>query len=373
MNTLAKFFPWRRLIVVLVVLPLIVVLVVLAFAWPAARIGPRDLPVGVVGASAAAQQAAAGLARSEPGGFNIRRYAGEAAARSAIEHRDIYGAFVISPGRITVLEASAASPTVAQLLTAAGQQLASHTPAPAAANAQPRPAIQVASVDVVATSASDPRGLVFGAALLPLSIFGVIMAAAIMLVARFRPAWRQLVALAVVSAAAGLGAYLIIQGFLGALPGGHAATWACLSLTLLAVAAPIAGLIALFGIAGLAVGAAVMILVGNAFSAATSAPQLLPAAVGQIGQWLPPGAGASLLRSTAYFHGSGAAGHLIVLITWSGLGLAAIFAGRYFRSRFAAGPARNRPEPSSLPAGSDPADGSSPVPGPEPAGHGHAA
>jgi hypothetical protein len=65
--------------------------------------------------------------RSEPGGFSIRRYAGQAAARSAIEHRDIYGAFVISlgrviaPGRVTVLEASAASPTVAQLLAAAGR------------------------------------------------------------------------------------------------------------------------------------------------------------------------------------------------------------------------------------------------------------
>src|SRR5260370_37625663 len=102
MNRLAKFFPWRRLIVVLVVLPLIVVLVVLAFAWPAARIGPRDLPVGVVGASAAAQQAAAGLARSEPGGFNIPRDAREAAAPAAIEPRGIYRGFRISAGPRTL-------------------------------------------------------------------------------------------------------------------------------------------------------------------------------------------------------------------------------------------------------------------------------
>jgi hypothetical protein len=372
-NTLAKFLPWRRLIVVLVVLPLIVVLMVLAFAWPTARIGPRDLPVGVVGASPATQQAVEGLTRSEPGGFNFRRYVGVELARSAIEHRDIYGAFVISPGRITVLEASAASPTVAQLLSAAGQQLASHAAAHAAATAQPRPAIQVKSVDVVATSASDPRGLVFGAALLPLTIFGVIMAVAITLVARVRPAWRQLVALAVVSAAAGLSAYLIVQGFLGALPHEHATTWASLSLTLLAVSAPTAGLIALTGIAGLALGAALMIVVGNAFSAATSAPQLLPTAVDHIGQWLPPGAGASLLRSTAYFNSNGAAGHLSVLIIWSVLGLAAIFAGRHFRFRFAAGPARNRPEPISPPAGHGPADDNSPVPGPESAGRRHAA
>jgi hypothetical protein len=57
-----------------------------------------------------------------------------ALARSAIEHRDIYGAFVISPGCITVLEASAASPTVAQLLSAVGQQVASHAAAHAAAD-----------------------------------------------------------------------------------------------------------------------------------------------------------------------------------------------------------------------------------------------
>jgi hypothetical protein len=372
-NTLAKLLPWRRLIGVSVVLPLVVALQVLAFAWPAARIGPRDLPVGFVGASPATQQAVEALTRSEPGSFSFGRYAGETSARSAIEHRDIYGAFVISPGRITVLEASAGSPTVAELLSAVGRQLASHaTPAHAAATAQPRPAIQLKSVDVVATSASDPRGLVLAAALLPLTIFGVIMAAAITLVARVRPAWRQLVVLAVVSAAAGLSTYLIVQGFLGALPHEHAATWASLSLTLLAVSAPTAGLIALIGPVGLAAGAALMILVGNPFSAATSAPQLLPAAVGHIGQWLPPGASASLLRSTAYFNGNGAAGHLSVLIIWTALGLAAIFAGHRFRSdlpRALPGTARrqSRHRPDTTPAGDD-----APVPEPEPAHHTHA-
>jgi hypothetical protein len=365
-NTLAEFLPWRRLIVVVVVLPLVAVLAVLAFAWPTARIGPRGLPIGVVSASPATQQAVEGLTRSEPGGFSIREYTREAPARSAIEHRDIYGAFVISPGRITVLEASAASPTVAQLLSAAGQQLAGHGPAHAAATGQPRPAIQVKTVDVVATSASDPRGLVLSSAVLPLTIFGVIMAVAIMLVARFRPAWRQLVALAMVSAAAGLGAYLIVQGFLGALPHAHAATWASLSLILLAVSAPAAGLIALLGTAGLAVSAAVMIFVGNAFSAASSAPELLPTAVGRIGQWLPPGAGASLLRGTAYFHGNGTAVHLSVLSIWSVLGLVAIFAAPYRPFRFAASSASNRPKPVSPPAEDEPAHVNSPVPGPEP-------
>ena len=105
-----------------------------------------------------------------------------------------------------------------------------------------------------------------------------------------------------------------------------------------------------------------MIVAGNAFSAATSAPQLLPAAAGRIGQWLPAGAGGNLLRSTAYFNGNGAAGHLSVLIIWSVLGLATVFAGQRFPFR-AAGPARNRPEPASPPARYDLAGDDSPLPG----------
>jgi hypothetical protein len=79
-----------------------------------------------------------------------------------------------------------------------------------------------------------------------------------------------------------------------------------------------------------------MIFIGNPFSGATSAPQLLPTAVSHIGQWLPPGAGASLLRSTAYFGGHGADGHLAVLMVWIVLGLAAIVAGHHASFRFAA-------------------------------------
>jgi len=101
---------------------------------------------------------------------------------------------------------------------------------------------------VVPLSAGDPRGLVLPSALLPMTICGVIMAAVIGLVLEFRPAWRQIMALIVVSATAGLGAYLIAQGFLGALPHEAVATWAALSLIVLAIGATTAGLIALIGV-----------------------------------------------------------------------------------------------------------------------------
>jgi hypothetical protein len=320
-NPLAAHPPWRQLTIIAVLLPLMIVLAVLAFAWPAARIAPRHLPVGIVGAS---EQAVAGLERSDPGGFDVRRYPGEASARAAIGDRDIYGAFVVSRGGVTVLEASAASPSVAQLLSTVGQHLA--------VSGSRRLVVD----DVVPLPAGDPRGLVLPSALLPLTICGVIMASVIGLVLEFRPAWRQIMALIVVSAAAGLGAYLIAQGFLGALPHEAVATWAALSLTVLAIGATTAGLIALIGAAGLGLGVLAMIFIGNPFSGATSAPELLPAPVGAIGQWLPPGAGANLLRSTAYFGGHGAAGHLTVLLVWIAAGLAAIAAGHHAPVRFAA-------------------------------------
>src|ERR1700721_468160 len=221
-----------------------------------------------------------------------------------------------APGGVAVLEASAASPSVAQLLSNVGQELGRNAGPPAQAGGATPRAAQVRDVDVVPLPAGDPRGLVLPSALLPLTICGVIMAAVIGLVLAFRPAWRQIMALIVVSATAGLGAYLIAQGFLGALPHEAVATWAALSLVLLAVGATTAGLIALIGAPGLGLGVVLMVLVGNPFSGATSAPELLPAPVGTIGQWLPPGAGANLIRSTAYFAGHRASGHLVVLLGW---------------------------------------------------------
>lgn len=355
-NPLAAHPPWRQVTIIAILLPLMFVLAMLAFAWPSARLAPRHLPVGIAGTGT--QQVLSGLTRSDPGGYDVQMYADEASARSAIEDRDIYGAFVVSPDGITVLEASAASPAVAQLLSTAGQHLAAER---AAAAGSPRQAIPVRDVDVVPLSAGDPRGLVLPSALLPLTICGVIMAAIVGLVLAFRPAWRQIMALTVVSAAAGLGVYLIVQGSLGALPHEAVATWAALSLTLLAIGATLAGLIALIGAAGLGLGIAAMIFVGNPFSGVTSAPELLPAPAGTIGQWLPPGAGAELLRSTAYFGGHGAAGHLTVLIVWAVLGLAAIAVGHHTPVRFAARRAWKpssvswRDEPDRTHAGQDPA------------------
>jgi hypothetical protein len=325
-NPLERHPTWRQLVIVSIALPLVVTLAILAFAWPSARIAPRDLPVGVVGAESAGRQLVRTLSATQPGAFDLHRYASTHAAESAIGARDIYGAFAVAPGRVQILDASAAGPVVSQLLTAVGTRLA-------AAGQQP---VNVTTVDVVPLSTTDAKGAVFSSALLPLTICSMIVASALGLVVRFRPAWRQILALTVVAAIGALGIYLVAQSWLGALPHSAPADWASLALTILALSAATGGLIALVGTAGLGIAAVVFVFVGNPFSGVTSAPEMLPGAVNHLGRWLPPGAGASLLRSTAYFDGNAAGGHVAVLLTWALAGFAAIIVGHHAPIRFAA-------------------------------------
>jgi hypothetical protein len=127
-------------------------------------------------------------------------------------------------------------------------------------------------------------------------------------------------ALVTASALAGLVAAGIAQGWLGVIGGSWAVNAGVFGLTVLAVGAAVAGLAAVAGRAGAALGALLMVLVGNPLSGVSSAPELLPAPAGAIGQLLPPGAGGTLLRSTAFFDGAGAAAPLAVLASWVLLG-----------------------------------------------------
>jgi hypothetical protein len=375
-NPLLGVMSWRRAVIMTVALPLVISLAVMAYAWPASRVAPRDVPVGIVGTSTASQNAVEGLERSKPGGFDLHLYPDETSARSAIKDREIYGAFVVTPGRLTVLQATAASTSVAQLLNTSGQQLAAEATKSAAngaaasvqgpitepeagdkSKARDKPKagdkskvrdkpkagdkskagekvaktpakVSVRTVDVVPISADDPRGVVFSSALLPLTMCSILIASLLAMSNFHMPGWRRVMELVAACAATGFGAYLVAQGIFGALPHEHVATWASLSLTMLAISATCAGLIMLIGPAGIGLTAVLMVFVGNPFSGSTSAPELLPKAVEDIGQWLPPGAGANLLRGTAYFDGNGSGSHIAVLVLWSVLGLVAVANGR---------------------------------------------
>lgn len=273
----------------ILVVPLIAALVLTLFAWPAARVGPRDLPVGVVGAA------------PQLDGVEVHHYDSEAAALEAIADREVYGA--LTPGKVLV--ASAASPAVAQLLT--------H-------GAHGKPV-----EDVVA---AKPAGNALAASVLPLVLAGILTG---VLAATLTTSTRRRAGLLVCGAVlAGTAATLVIDSWLGVVGGDVAANAGALSLTVLAIAAPVAGLYALLGHKGVALGALTMVFVGNPFSGVGTAPELIPG--GPLGQLLPPGAGGSLLRSTGFFDGAASGTHLAVLAAWATAGFV-LLAGSALKAR----------------------------------------
>ncbi|MFI6650114.1 ABC transporter permease [Streptomyces sp. NPDC050529] len=316
--------PNRRLVAVVLLVPVVVALALWAFAWPAARMAPRDLPVGVAGSAPAADQLQQRLEQQD-GAFEIHRYDSADAARTAIKDRAVYGAVVMSAKGPELLTASAAGPVVAQLL---------HDAVTASAPA----GSSVPVTDVVAAPATDPRGSVLGASILPLAIAGVAAGSAVTLL-RLRGG-RAAVALLGVAALVGVIAAALTDSWLGVLTGDWWSEAGALGLTVLAIGATVAGLAALIGPAGIGIGALLMVLIGNPFSGVTSAPELLPRPIGALGQWLPPGAGGSLLRSVAFFDGHAAGGAALTLTAWAVLGLTAVLIGGRRRAQ-----APETPEP----------------------------
>ncbi|MFF7052647.1 ABC transporter permease [Streptomyces griseorubiginosus] len=308
----------RRLLAVVVLVPLLAALALWAFAWPAARTAPRDLPLGVAGPAAATARLEQQFGRHE-GAFEIHRYADEAAARSAIENRDVYGAVVVTPEGPELLTASAASPVVAQLLRQAVTEQAAAKDS------------EVKTVDVVATPASDPRGAALSSSVLPLALAGLVAGAVVTLLGL--RGFRAVAALTVAAALVGVVAAALAHSWLGALTGNWWAEAGTLGLATLAVSAAVAGLAALVGPAGIGAVAFLVMFLGNPFSGAASAPQLLPDPVGAIGQWLPPGASATLLRSVSFFDGAAATGPALTLTWWAVLGLGAVMLGNALQQR----------------------------------------
>lgn len=287
-------------------------LLVPLFAGPAANLAPRDLPIAVAGPPPATAQLAARLDAAHPGAFDVQPVADGAAADAAIKTREVYGAIVLTPGGPELHVASAAGPTVSTLLTQAAAGLG---------NAQPVPVR-----DVVAIDPDDPRGTGFGAAFLPLAITAMLAGMLIFLLVRTRGA--RLAALGTFAVLAGLGGAAVQQYWLGLLPGDYLADAGVIGLVALAIAGTITGLGAVLDRAGLALGAVMVFLVGNALSGVASAPELLPQPWGEVGQWLPIGAGGTLLRSVAYFDGHGGLGAAGVLSAYALVGLLLVLAGR---------------------------------------------
>jgi hypothetical protein len=316
-------------LIAVIAVPVIFAVTILTFAWPAARLKPRDLPLGLAGPAQATKPIEQRLAQ-QSGAYDVHRYADEQQARDAIENRDVYGAIVASPSGLKLLTASAASPTFAGMI----ERSFAEPQIEAALKSAGKPLPQVE--DVVPADSDDPRGSVLNSLVLPLVLSSVITAA--LLTLKGRPGRLEAAALIVAASLGGLVGIAMVQSWLSAFGGPWLVNAGVLCLTMLAIASTLVGLSSLLGHAGLALGGLTMVLVANPWSGISSAPELLPQPIGLIGQLLPPGAGGNLLRSTAYFDGAGSGWHLAVLVGWAAFGFSAIYAGGLLQRRRAEAP-----------------------------------
>jgi hypothetical protein len=297
-SSAGSFKPALRLVAVLLVAQ-----AALAFlmVYPSYKPTPHAVPVGYVGANPADDT----FARYGDA-FDVHTYRSESAAADAMRHREIYGTLISSSGQPRLLVATAASPTVAQLIQEA------ISPAKHAIPAH----------DLAPLNTDDPRGATINALVLPLISISLIAAAALGgLRLRSRA---YLAALSAFALCGGIGVMSVVGLGLGALPGSFFALAGVMALTILAISVCTAGLQAVLGKLGLPLAALAFLFIGSPASGNGSAPQLLPDFWRQIGQYLPLGANGSSIRNTSYFDGNAVVKPLLVLSAYVLLGAALV-------------------------------------------------
>lgn len=310
---------WARSAGIGVALAAIVTVIVLAFLWPSFTASPTGIPVAVAGPSAQTTAVEAALRTASPGTFAFTTVSDRAKAVSLIEKRKTYGAIVL--GTVPeVLTATAANPTIAQSLDGLAPKLQQQRVAAAAAQHIPASAIgTVKTTDVVPLLSTDPRGSTIGASSFPM-VLGGLLGGSLVAIA-IVGVWRRVAALAVYAVVGSAAITGVLQGWFGGLANSYFVNGGAIALVLLGIGGVILGFVALIGRAGVAVGPVLFLLGANPISAAALPIEFLAKPWGAIGQWFPPGAGATLLRELTYFPKADMTFPWLVLAGWAVLGL----------------------------------------------------
>jgi len=331
-DAVTRHTPIARVIGLGLALAAVVAVIVLAFSWPSVTAEAKNLPIAITGPAEAVTAAENAVDEQQPGAIAFTEVDDRAAAVDAIESREVYGAIVVGQ-EPEVLTTSAGSLVVTQLLNAVAANLEEGVNAQAAAAAQAAgaptapPHIDVVVTDVVPLADTDPRGTGLAAALFPLVLGGMLGGIAISLAVI--GAMRRVLAVVVYAAVGGLVLAGILQGWFGALQGDYWLNAAAIGLALAAIAAPITGFVALIGRAGIAVGPIVMLLFANPISAAAIPKEFIAEPWGEVGQWFPPGAAATLVRDLSYFPAADTTFPWLVLGAWAVGGLLLSVVGHF--------------------------------------------
>jgi hypothetical protein len=310
-------------------------LMVVAFALPAVKSAPRDLPIGVAGSAEINTQLRELFSKNFNNAFTVTSFSEEDDLRAAIEDKELYGGLSVTESSVTMLVSSAASPAAAQTLSQVANTLSQ-----GGSN-------QIPVVDVVPLPKEDPRGDGLAAANLPIVIAAILPALVLIPIYRRRVGTQVGVAVGA-SVLIGLGLAAVLDYVVGSTAGSNFLLVSIgLMAGVLATSLVLLGLHSVAGRIGAGVGVALLVLLAAPLTGLATAPEWLPQPWGTVGQFLPPGANATLLRSTAYFDGLGWRDATVVLAVWALIGLILLGAGALLKQN--AAPAKEaEPEPAAV-------------------------
>ncbi len=263
----------------------------------------KGLDVGVVGTPEQAAATQSALDTQDRGAFDVRRYATEREAQTALLNTDVHG--VLAGDRILVAQAFGAGAT--DTVETALQHVA---PTASIADLNPLPS-------------SDARGLsslftVIGT-LIPSVVFGVLLS----VFGRALPARTRWSAVVTYAVLAGVVVAFDADVLVGALEGHFAGLALVVGLFALAIGAAAHGLGHLGGAAGVVTVVVLLVLLGLSSAGGAVTYELEPGFYAAISQLLPPGAALTAVRNVQYFDWAATLTPLLVLTAWAfgGLGL----------------------------------------------------
>ncbi|WP_199220444.1 hypothetical protein [Homoserinimonas hongtaonis] len=291
--------PLAKLVGMIAGLGVILFAMLMLFIMPSLKSGPHDLPVGVTGDSAAVETFEQALENAAPGAYEVQTLDSEAELTEAIRDREVVGGFAVTEAGVSAYTASAGSAVISSTIAGTAKAIGGDVPV----------------TDVVPLPAEDPTGIGIGGLAFPLVFGGIVPAVAFRKVFPRSLGW-TVAGIASFAAIGGIAVAAVLMFSFGSITAGFWAVAGSMALGIAALGLPLAGLQEVFGGKGFTIGAMAMMFLGNPLAGISTTAAWLPAGLGIIGQILPPGATGTLVRSAAYFGGSGGLVAALTLVAW---------------------------------------------------------
>ena len=247
----------------------ILLLMLLSFVTPLLNSGAKDLPLAVGGPDMVTTKITQGLEAKSPDAFAVTNYSTAEEATEAVRNREAIGAITAGPDGITIVTASAAGTPYSTILKQIGEGLSQ--------TGQP-----IHYTDVAPLTAKDPSGSAISMLALPM-IFGG-MSSAVAFSTMFKKSRRkQIIGAIGVAILGGLIASATLYFGFGAFEANFWPTTAVIMLGIATISLTVLGLNSLLGLAGIGLGAVLMLFVANPLSGLATGAAWLPSPWGTLG------------------------------------------------------------------------------------------